>query len=380
MKILHTADWHIGRKLNGFDLLEEQRHAFKQVVDIAQQEQVDAIVIAGDLYDRSVPATEAVEAFNQMMIALNLDKKIPVLAISGNHDSSTRLETGGPWFEHTQFHLHTSLEQAFEPIEMQDTQFFLLPYFEPFQARRYFHDESIKSLEEAMEKIVREMKKKVDSNKNQVLVAHFFAAGSQKSESETLLTVGGLEAVPVTLMEDFDYVALGHLHNKNALRHEKIKYSGTLLKYSLSEWKQEKGVRIVEINAHKVTQAFQKITPLKEVMCIEETFQTLMSPDFYKNICCENYIGISLKDQQIIPNVMAQLRSIYPNIIHLERAQGREVTKQKQRDIKELKSLDPAALFRHYFKDTTGETLTELQEKVVIEALLESQKKIGSEG
>lgn len=380
MKVLHTADWHIGRKLNGFDLLEEQRHAFKQIVDIAQQEQVEAIVIAGDLYDRSVPSTEAVEAFNQMMITLNLEKRIPILAISGNHDSSTRLETGGPWFEHTQFHLHTSLEQAFEPIEMQDTQFFLLPYFEPIQARRYFKDESIKSIEEAMEKIVREMRKKFDANKNQVLVAHFFAAGSQKSESETLLTVGGLEAVPVTMIEDFDYVALGHLHNKNALHHEKIKYSGTLLKYSLSEWKQEKGVRIVEIKDHKVIQTFQKITPLKEVVLIEETFQTLMDPNFYKTICCENYIGISLKDRQVIPNVMAQLRSVYPNIIHLERARGRDITKQKQRDINELKSLNPADIFRHYFKATTGDDLTELQEEVMLEALLESQKKIGSEG
>lgn len=130
MKFLHTADWHIGKKLHGFDLLAEQREAFKQILAIAKEEQVDAVVIAGDLYDRSVPAVEAVEIFNEMMIQMNLKEHFPVLAISGNHDSSTRLETGGPWFNQTQFHLNTRLEQAFQPIEIDNTQFYLLPYFD----------------------------------------------------------------------------------------------------------------------------------------------------------------------------------------------------------------------------------------------------------
>ena len=145
------------QKLHGFDLLAEQREAFEQILAIAKEEQVDAVVIAGDLYDRSVPAVEAVEIFNEMMIQMNLKEHFPVLAISGNHDSSTRLETGGPWFNQTQFHLNTRLEQAFQPIEIDNTQFYLLPYFEPIAARLYFEDETIRTIQAAMEKVVAKM-------------------------------------------------------------------------------------------------------------------------------------------------------------------------------------------------------------------------------
>lgn len=143
MKFLHTADWHIGRKLNGFSLLEEQRDMFEKVMAIAKAEKVDAIVVAGDLYDRSVPSIEAVSLFNEMMIEMNIKSEFPVLAISGNHDSATRLDTGRPWLKASEFHLHTQLSQAFEPVVLKDTQFYLLPYFEPFHARQFFEDDSI---------------------------------------------------------------------------------------------------------------------------------------------------------------------------------------------------------------------------------------------
>ena len=155
-------------------------------------------MIAGDLYDRSVPAVEAVEIFNEMMIQMNLKEHFPVLAISGNHDSSTRLETGGPWFNQTQFHLNTRLEQAFQPIEIDNTQFYLLPYFEPIAARLYFEDETIRTIQAAMEKVVAKMQESFLPNKKQVLVSHFFVAGSEKTDSETKLTVGGLDAVSYT--------------------------------------------------------------------------------------------------------------------------------------------------------------------------------------
>ena len=253
MKFLHTADWHIGKKLHGFDLLAEQREAFKQILAIAKEEQVDAVVIAGDLYDRSVPAVEAVEIFNEMMIQMNLKEHFPVLAISGNHDSSTRLETGGPWFNQTQFHLNTRLEQAFQPIEIDNTQFYLLPYFEPIAARLYFEDETIRTIQAAMEKVVAKMQESFLPNKKQVLVSHFFVAGSEKTDSETKLTVGGLDVVPTALLEPFDYVALGHLHGKNALQAPNARYSGSPVKFSLSEMTQEKGVWLVETIARHST-------------------------------------------------------------------------------------------------------------------------------
>ncbi len=361
MKFLHTADWHIGKKLNGYSLLNEQADAFRQVLAIAEREQVDAIVVAGDLYDRSVPSVEAIELFNQMMIEMNLEKKYPLLAISGNHDSSTRLETGGPWYAQLNFHLHTRLEQAFQPVVLGNTQFFLLPYFEPFQARAYFEDDTIRTIEEAMVSVVKEMKTAFDPTKKQVLVAHFFVAGGEKSESETQITVGGLDAVPRSLLGDFAYVALGHLHYKNALTKGNARYSGALLNYSLEERAQEKGVWIVQVSDTKTTVDFQKIIPLRDVVLLEETFATLTDPEFYNQVNRENYIGIILKDRGVIPNVMQHLRQIYPFIIRLERQARKTNPQTKTIKAQRLQQQNPEELFTQYFKETTGEELSAVQ-------------------
>lgn len=360
MKFLHTGDWHIGKKLNGFDLLEEQRYAFDEVMKLADSEKVDGIIIAGDLYDRSVPAVEAVELFNQMLIEMNLKAEYPIFAISGNHDSGTRLETGGPWFEALNFHLHTRLEQAFTPIECGNVQVYLLPYFEPFEARRYFEDDRIRTIEVAMESVVTEMRHTFKPEMQQVLVAHFFVAGSEKSDSETKLTVGGLDVVPLSLLSEFDYVALGHLHYKNALNGQNARYSGSLLKYSTSEVNQQKGVWIVEVGA-ETSFDFHEIPFLRDLQVLEESFATLMDPAYYTQIQRENYLAISLTDRGVIPNVMTQLRTIYPRIIQLERAYGREQKQAHRKTTEAIQVSDPVELVANYFQETTGEPLSEKQ-------------------
>lgn len=181
MKFLHTADWHIGKRLHEYPLVKEQHDALAQIAQIAQKEQVDAVVVAGDLYDRSLPSEEAVTLVNQALRDLNLTADLPLLVISGNHDSAVRLATGQEWFKQTKLYLHTRLSEAFTPIEFEDTQFFLLPYFELQEARNYFADESISDLTSAMKLVVAKLKTKFDPAKKQVLVAHFFAAGSLRS-------------------------------------------------------------------------------------------------------------------------------------------------------------------------------------------------------
>lgn len=375
MKFLHTADWHIGRKLNGFSLLEEQKNAFKQIMKIAKEEEVDAIVIAGDLYDRSVPSVEAVALFNDMMLEMNLVSKFPVLAISGNHDSATRLDTGSPWLKAQQFHLHTQLEQAFEPVEINNTQFFLLPYFEPFHVREYFDDPSIKDIQSGMKLVVEKMKTIFDENKRHVLVGHFFAAGSLRSESETPVEVGGLDSVPLELLEDFDYVALGHLHDKNAIKKaETIQYSGALLKYSLSEEKQEKGVRIIELEEDKFTNRFIPMTPLRDVRKIEASFEELTSPEFYEGMNREDYVAISLTDTAIIPNALNELRKIYPFIISLERANNEMKQLSLDKNSEKIAKLKPEALIADYFKEVTDKELSNQQKEWLNEAIIENRK------
>lgn len=364
MRFLHTADWHIGKKLHGYDLLADQRDSIDKIIHLAQEEAVDAIVIAGDLYDRSVPSVEAVELLNQKLIEINLEKKIPVLAISGNHDSSGRLATGAPWFKQTNFYLHTQLSEALHPIEMTDTQFFLLPYFEPIAARLYFDDERLTTIQAAMKRVITEMETLFDTTKKQVLVTHFFIAGGLRTDSETPIEVGGLNSVPYELLEKFDYVALGHLHSKNALTKGNVRYSGSPLKFSLSEINDEKGVWIIDTD--ELIPAFHALPPLRDIQSIEASFDELLQPAFYQRLNREQFWQISLTDRAVIPNMMNQLREVYPYILSVERLNGRETSQpffERQRE------QNPQQVITTFFEEITGEILTEKQSKWLSEGL-----------
>lgn len=356
MRFLHTADWHIGKKLHGYDLLADQKDSIEKIIHLAQTEAVDAIVIAGDLYDRSVPSVEAVEMLNQKLIEINLEKALPILAISGNHDSSGRLATGTPWFKQTNFHLHTQLKEAFVPIEMADTQFFLLPYFEPIAARLYFEDETLTTIQAAMKRVIAEMVSLFDETKKQVLVTHFFIAGGLRTDSETPIEVGGLNSVPADLLDVFDYVALGHLHSKNALKKDKARYSGSPLKFSLSEINDEKGVWIID--TEQMQPVFHPLTPLREMEKLEASFEKLRQPTFYQTLNRETFWQIVLTDRAVIPNMMNQLREVYPYILSVERLNGREASQPQQERPREQ---NPQQVVSTFFEEITGETLTEKQ-------------------
>jgi exonuclease SbcD len=364
VRFLHTADWHIGKKLHGYDLLADQRDSIDKIIRLAQEKAVDAIVIAGDLYDRSVPSVEAVELLNQKLIEINLEKKIPVLAISGNHDSSGRLATGVPWFKQTDFYLHTQLSEAFHPIEMADTQFFLLPYFEPIAARLYFDDERLTTIQAAMKRVITEMETLFDTTKKQVLVTHFFIAGGLRTDSETPIEVGGLNSVPYELLEKFDYVALGHLHSKNALTKGNVRYSGSPLKFSLSEINDEKGVWIIDTD--ELIPAFHALPPLRDIQSIEASFDELLQPAFYQQLNREQFWQISLTDRAVIPNMMNQLREVYPYILSVERLNGRETS---QPFLERQREQNPQQVITTFFEEITGETLTEKQSKWLSEGL-----------
>ncbi|BAK21321.1 exonuclease SbcCD subunit D [Melissococcus plutonius] len=375
MRFLHTADWHIGKKLHGYNLLEEQATIFQQIISIAKEEKVEAIIIAGDLYDRAVPSTEAIQLFNNMMVQLNLEQKFSVLAISGNHDNSVRLETGSPWFTKTNYYLYTQMEQVFTPINLGNTQFFLLPYFEPIAARIYFEDDQIKTMAQAIERIIKKIVQQFDSTKNHVLVSHFFVAGSEKTESETKLTVGGLDAVPVDLLAPFDYTALGHLHGKDALKHPTVYYSGSPLKFSLSEMNQQKGVWIVDSENKPFMPYFRELTMIREIKKIQGDFQTLVDPKFYQTIHKDDYIYLQLTEQAIIPSMMAQLRKIYTHMIKIECLTRKKEVKANEEMLASIKQNDPQKLITCFFNDVIETSLTGLQQDWVKKSLTVIQQK-----
>ncbi len=364
VRFLHTADWHIGKKLHGYDLLNDQKESINQIIEIAEKEKVEAIVIAGDLYDRAVPAVEAVELLNQKLIEINLEKKFPLLAISGNHDSASRLATGQPWYRLKNFQLHTKMTQAFEPIEFVDTQFFLLPYFEPMDASFYFQEE-IRTIQQAFEKVIPEIKKQFDPHKKHVLVTHFFITGSLRTESETTIEVGGLNGLSKELFKDFDYTALGHLHSKNAIRNGKIRYSGSPLKFSLSETNDEKGVFIVDTLTETVD--FHPLKPIRDVKVLQASFQELLTPNYYQKLDRTCFWQFELKDRAIIPNMMNQLRSLYPFVLGVQRINGRNESVKLQELQK--RSGKPEEMLTSFFEDITGDSLTKSQLKWLQEGI-----------
>ncbi|HJE98184.1 exonuclease SbcCD subunit D [Ligilactobacillus acidipiscis] len=371
MRFLHTADWHIGKKLHGFDLLAEQKDAFCQIKQIAAAQKVDAIVIAGDLYDRAVASEDSVAVLNKMLKELNLEEKYPLLAISGNHDSAIRLETGSEWYTATEFYLKTKFSDAFEPVTLNDTQFFMLPYFQPQMARNYFQDESLKNLPEIMEKVAAAMVQEFDPTKKHVLIAHFFAAGSSHTDSETMLEVGGLNPVPVDLLEEFDYVALGHLHDKNALKHPFIHYAGSPVKFSTSEAETQKGVWIVDTDPYQAK--WIPLKPLNDIHVLENSFAELTDPKLYRAIPADDYVAVRLTDRAVIDDIMNKLRHYYPRIISLSRVNGRESLIADENNGGQV-NLDPLELFESFFEKMTDEKPTQLQEQIVQESFEELQK------
>ena len=364
MRFLHTADWHVGKKLNGFDLLDDQQNVFKQIESIAREKKVAAVVIAGDLYDRSVPSEAAVHQLNQELYQLNLVDHLPLLAISGNHDSATRLGTGADWFARESFYLNTTLEAAFHPVTIADTEFFLLPFFGIQAVRNDFGDDRIRNVNDAMARIVQEMQKSFSPDKHHVLVAHFFAAGSERTaDSETLIEVGGLSAVATATLAPFDYVALGHLHNRDALHDDRIRYSGSPMKFSVSEANQEKGVWIVDTAPFKAE--WIPLKPAHDIHKIKGAFADLIADS--SQYPRDDFYDVELTNHERIPDVLNKLREHYPKIVSLHRThEARQIALDHTQA---RRKQSPMELLTDFYQQTMGDDMTDQQVKWATDAL-----------
>lgn len=362
MRFLHTADWHLGKQLHGYSLGEEQVDAFNQIEQLALQHHVDAVVVAGDIYDRGIASEKSVQLGNQMFARLNREDHFPLLVISGNHDSAPRLATGAQWYADQGFTLRTTLTECLSPVTIGDTQFFLLPFF-GLPAARNFLDQPVKTVDEAVGQLVARMQANFDPTMHHVLVAHFFANGSARTESETPLEVGGLGPVSLPQLECFDYVALGHLHTHTALRHPQIKYSGTPVKFSVSEAHDQKGCWLVDTTAG--TQEFLPLTPLHDVVVLRDKFATLVGPD-HPHLDPETFVAVRLTDKGIIPDAMNQLRQFYPRIIEMTRVNGMAAAPRKMKKVNRTAPMDVLA---DYYQDVAGEPLSSTQQKIATTVL-----------
>lgn len=366
VKFLHTADWHIGRKLQGKDLLEDQQYVMNNLISKIDETKPDFLIIAGDLYDRSVPSKEATTLLQELLVKINIECNIPIFAISGNHDSRERLAIGEAWFSKHKFYLHTRLNQAFDKITFEDTDIYLLPYFEPFEAREYFEDATLTTHNSATKRVIDEIYKNIDMSKTNILVAHTFVSGGLETDSEREISVGTVENVAVEIFEKFDYVALGHLHNPNAIKEERIKYSGSPMAYSFSEATQTKGMRLVELSKEIFTEEFISLEQNRKLHNISTTYEEVFTKVFQQNFDCKNdYFSMELSGMEGVTDPLPRIKEYYPNTLILKQKRNNNSDSEIKFD-KEMLTKSPLELIEGFYNEQTGSELTVGQKRVLV--------------
>lgn len=378
MKFIHTADWHLGKLVHGIYMTEDQREVLRQFVELVEEEKPDAVVIAGDLYDRSVPPTSAVELLDEILFKINVELKTPIVAVAGNHDSAERLSFGSSWYRQSQFYLTGKLTNDFQPVHINGVNFYLAPYAEPGIVRQLLEDDTIHSHHDAMRALIGKMEETLNPNEPNVFVGHAFVLGGKTSDSERALSVGGSGCVGAELFEPFSYTALGHLHSPDALQHEKIKYSGSLLKYSFSEANQKKSVSIIEMKENgSFTIRYKSLKPKKDLREIEGYMEELLDPAFYEKQSCDDYLKVTLLDEGPIIDPINKLRQVYPNVLHLEKKLELTDAKIKKsfNSIREEKKSELDLFEQFYHEMTTSEFTPDKKEIMadVIEKVLKEE-------
>ncbi|MBR1757286.1 MAG: exonuclease SbcCD subunit D [Lachnospiraceae bacterium] len=319
MKFVHLSDLHLGKRVNEYSMMEDQGYILQQILEILREERPDAVVIAGDVYDKSVPSAEAVTLFDSFLSELAAQEK-PVLLISGNHDSAERLSFGAGLFEKSQVYIGAVYDGAVPRVMIPDVfgevHFYLLPFVKPSQVRSAFPEEEIASYTDAMRVAVSHMD--LDLSVRNVLVTHQFVAGATRSESE-ILPVGGSDAVDGAVFDAFDYVALGHLHGPQQVGRPEVRYCGTPLKYSFSEKDQKKSVTIVEMGEKgSVAIRTRELVPLHDLREIRGSYEELVDRRTYEGTRTDDYLHVVLTDEEDVYDAFAKLSTIYPNIMKLE--------------------------------------------------------------
>lgn len=366
MKIFHTADWHLGKLVQGVYMTEDQAFVLQQFLKAVEEEQPDLVIIAGDLYDRAIPPTEAVELLNEMLEKLVLHIKVPVVAIAGNHDSPDRIDFAVKLMEKNGLYLSGQLRYPIEPITFQDehgaVEVYTIPYADPSIIRYITGNEDIKSHDDAMRFLTTHIKENWNPEARHLLVGHAFVtkngeAEENTSESERPLSIGGAEHVNAAYLQAFDYVALGHLHQAHFVGSEHIRYSGSPLKYSISEEHHQKGFYIVELNELGEA-AIEKrlLKPKRDMRRVAGTITEIEQHPYN-----EDYVFVTLTDENPVLSPMERIRTVYPNAMHVERRVNQPSSlHQESSEINTKKQqLKPVELFEAFYKEVKGEALSE---------------------
>ena len=384
MRLIHTADWHLGRLFHNVHLTRDQEHVLEQLVELARDVRPDAVIVAGDLYDRAVPPTEAVDLLDHVLTELVDGLGVPVVAIAGNHDSAVRVGFASTLLRERGLHLVGELPQAASPIVLRDAhgpvRVCALPFADPAEARHVYGDEAIHDQQAVAAAGVRQALAATAPDERRVLVAHAFVAGGLESESERPLSVGGAQQVPASILAGFDYVALGHLHRPQTCGAETTRYAGSLLKYSFAEAAHDKSVCVVEIGprgsapgeagrAGRAAVAVETValSPRRDVRRLEGTLAELLArglADPHR----DDYVLASLTDSGALFDPIGRLRSAYPNALAIERP-AYERPGAEGRDRPRPGSVGDVDLFAAFFAYATDDELGDARRGALTEII-----------
>mgnify|MGYP001025710615 FL=1 len=414
MKFLHISDLHIGKRVNEFSMIEDQKYILRQIKEIALEKQVDAVMIAGDIYDKPVPSAEAVQLFDQFLTELaDCGKK--VFAVSGNHDSAERIAFGAQLMSSREVYVSPVYDGTVKCVTCQDAYgelcIWLLPFIRPAAVRHAWRNmaeeagmenvirnmqtdsetmmedvggtkqdlaqeddvETVETYQDALQYVVTHMP--VDASKRNILVAHQFVTGASRCESEEN-SVGGLDQIEAGVFDVFDYVALGHIHSPQHIGRETLRYCGTPLKYSFSEAEQQKSVVVMEIK-EKGDVLIEKVPlkPLRNLRKIRGTYMELMSKDFYEGTDTGDYLQITLTDEEDVPDGMAKLRTVYPNLMQLVYDNSRTRQSRQVEVTERVEQKSEMELFEEFYEIQNNQPMSEDQQNFV-KNLLEELKSV----
>ncbi|WP_045464950.1 exonuclease SbcCD subunit D [Vibrio hyugaensis] len=367
MKFIHTSDWHLGRQFHNVSLLDDQQAVLDQLIQYIESNPVDAVVVAGDIYDRSVPPTIAIELLNKVVKRICGELNTPMILISGNHDGAERLGFGSEQMKNAGLHIISNFEDMLSPVVIKtesagQVAFYGMPYNDPEQVR-FAYQEPVSTHDQAHKLLAEKITEQFQPEQRNVLVSHCFVDGAIESESERPLSIGGSDRVSHEHFLNFDYVALGHLHQPQKKGEEYIRYSGSLMKYSFGEQNQKKGFTLVEIDENGFVSAEHvDLTAPHEMRIIEGELEQVIEQGNTdpKN---EDYLLVRLMDKHAILNPMEKLRAVYPNVLHLEKPGMLIGVEQEMAQAKLARS--EIDMFRDFFSEAQGSQLSQEQDQAI---------------
>lgn len=379
MKILHLADLHLGKILQEQSLIEDQEHMLKEIIKIIKNEDIGAVLISGDVYDRSVPPAEAVNLLDNFLKILIKELKIKVFIISGNHDSKDRLGFGSKIFEDEGLYIESKYNGNLRKIEIEDEygklNIYMLPFIKPVEVKQYFEDDLENNYNTAINKIIK--KEKINKEERNIILVHqFVTAGTvepERSESE-VLTLGGIENVDVSNFDDFDYVAIGHVHRPQKIGRDTARYAGTMLKYSFSEINHNKTVPIIDFKEKgNIVINLKELAPIRDMREIKGPIEELLKKENYEKGNINDYIKAIITNEETVYDAIGQIRRIYPNTLKLEIRNSKTINSVEEQNLnlEKVKKKSELELFSDFYKSQNNVDLDENQKEIIKDIISE---------